>query len=203
MCQDQLGELRSAVLERTAAHDRRVALLRLGGDLEHPRCTGRFAIDLREPQKRSHHLDDLQMRERNLLAVDHGVVHSQRCDILSFIRQGSVDTLRSCASFPGMQNYFKVEGRFFFFDDAMVRDTQRAWNQACVTAKETRSEISAFRVPLHNGPWDRARLVGHRSRGEILLDIEAGEDCNDELAMLEKCYYQAGRERLPASLVAA
>lgn len=73
-----------------------------------------------------------------------------------------------------VNNYYRCEGRFFFFDDNKIEETKRAYSLAQVVAAETGSRIVVYRVPRHEGYWDDACLVGHRSRSWLEKIIQEG-----------------------------
>jgi hypothetical protein len=103
-----------------------------------------------------------------------------------------------------MNNYFKVRGQFFFFNELDADDAQRAFD----LARAVSNDISMFRPPRSVGPWDRVNVIGHRPRKQILSDIArtTSEDklfwLKDELKNLDMAYFEAGRDCVPLSLVA-
>lgn len=75
-------------------------------------------------------------------------------------------------------NYYRCDGRFFFFDDNKIEETKRAYSLAQVVAAETGSRIVVYRVPRHEGYWDDAHLVGHRNRKWLEEIITHGPEAN-------------------------
>lgn len=117
-----------------------------------------------------------------------------------------------------MKNYFKVTeynadrkisfDKQVFFNDSKIRDTQEAYAKAVEISNNTPSKVSVYELPPNPGVWDRVGIVGHRRRGQILLDIETetGEEKEwrvHELRRLDGAYFDAGRDRIPLFEVAA
>lgn len=69
---------------------------------------------------------------------------------------------------PNTNNYFKLEHRFFFFNDLDVRSVQSAHTRAEQALSEMpksllsirKSRISVFRRPRVSGPWAFMHVVG-------------------------------------------
>lgn len=119
-----------------------------------------------------------------------------------------VKTQDGTATQGPMKNYVKAAGVFFFFDDAKLAETQRAYAAAlCCTV--SLDEVAFFQPPADEGPWDRACIIGHRRRVAILTDIVGEQDANEldwrrqELERLDQAYIDAGRDKTPVELVAA
>lgn len=74
----------------------------------------------------------------------------------------------TAAPSPNTNNYFKLEHRFFFFNDLDVRSVQSAHTRAEQAMREMpthllsirKSRISVFRRPRVSGPWSITHIVG-------------------------------------------
>lgn len=107
-----------------------------------------------------------------------------------------------------MRNYMTVRGsQHIFFDDVKVTDTQEAFDKAMNLAGSDVGVISLYSLPANPGPWDRAGLMGHRRRGDILTDISGEQDPIElenrkaELGRLEAMYFAQGRVSIPMEIV--
>lgn len=106
-----------------------------------------------------------------------------------------------------MRNYMKVvEGKrvhIVFYNDVKVRETETAFKEAMAFAQGDVNKVSLYKLPVNPGPWDRAGLVGHRRRGDILADIGTEQNPEElewresELQRLDNEYYAAGRDTIP------
>lgn len=100
-------------------------------------------------------------------------------------------------------NYFKSStGHIFFFADSIPESIELAFEAVCLCG-----EPSVYRPVAIAGPWDRAKIIGHRARGDILRDLHTEtekEELNrlhSELIALQICYLGAGRA-VPAAIAA-
>ena len=93
-------------------------------------------------------------------------------------------------------NYFKTsKGHIFFFVDTVLESIESAFE----TASLVDAELSVYRAVGIQGPWDTAKIIGHRRRADILQDLSAETDkeeldrLHDELTSLQACYTGVGR----------
>lgn len=96
-------------------------------------------------------------------------------------------------------NYFKASGHIFTFNEDVNT------SEAYFAAKACGGQVSVYRVTKAPGVWDRAAVIGHRSRANILFDLNTEDtpEIRDELEALECCYRRAGRKNMPLFAVAA
>ena len=96
-------------------------------------------------------------------------------------------------------NYFKTSsGDLFFFVDSVPESVESAFAAATSCAATLiNSELSVYRPLALKGPWERCKIVGHRSYASIRYDLstvterEKREALEDELAALQVRYAQA------------
>lgn len=94
---------------------------------------------------------------------------------------------------------------YFFFNDRNEDDTLRAFQEAQTVS----NNISVYQPPRNTGPWDRVGIIGHRRRGQILADMSRTAQSlelfflKEELESLDRIYYEAGRDTVPVTAVAA
>lgn len=92
-------------------------------------------------------------------------------------------------------SYFKISDNFFFFNDADMTDTVRAFNLALAAG----TNVSVYRVPTVSGPWNKIGIVGYRMRGDILAELATTTDAErqlylrEELCHLDRAYVRAGQ----------
>ncbi len=106
---------------------------------------------------------------------------------------------------PRCTNYFKsVRNQFFPFADNVPESIRAAYDSAL---KEDPSP-AVYRPTVHPGPWDSSPIIGHRSRADILRELNnAGDDdqeisrLHDELSALHTVFLNSGRT-VPLAAVA-
>ncbi len=91
-------------------------------------------------------------------------------------------------------NYFKsYSGDIYFFVDSVPESIETAWGMVTLLDKDP----SVFRPVVTKGPWDRCKIIGHRSYAKIRSDLSVAADRQEreareaELAALQLRYAQA------------
>lgn len=100
-------------------------------------------------------------------------------------------------------NYFKAKNHVFFFVDSIPESIETAYTMASLVGP-----VSVYRPVVHEGPWDRCGIIGHRNRQAIVQDLsletnaEERDRLVDEMSALHRVYEDVGRP-VPLVQVAA
>lgn len=106
-----------------------------------------------------------------------------------------------------MTNYFKVvyprdtEGvrQYEVFPFSDNRGVAKAWEKACSLGLP----VSVYKPPFKAVPWDKASLIGHRSREIIVSELSRARVAETQVALqaeldaLSERYIEAGRFSAP------